>query len=106
LGLHDKVLLPGESKEVTIREAGGQIEVTSYDMAFSLPAGNCLILPVANTTAEMLAWYIMESLLPKLEACSALIHVETLEVAVEEADHQWGICRRKFLPSGKRDGAV
>jgi 6-pyruvoyltetrahydropterin/6-carboxytetrahydropterin synthase len=100
LALHDKILLPGKSEEVRIREADGQLEVSSYDKAFSLPAGNCLILPIANATAEMLAWYIMESLLPKLEASSALTHVETLEVAVEEADHQWGICRRAMAAGG------
>jgi 6-pyruvoyltetrahydropterin/6-carboxytetrahydropterin synthase len=92
--LHDKVLLPGLSEEVEIEQTGGQIDVSSYDKRFSLPVVNCLILPVANTTAEMLAWYILEALLPKLDEHSALAHVETLEVAVEEADHQWGICRR------------
>ncbi len=96
LELHDRILLPGKSEEVSIREADGQIEVASYDKRFSLPAGNCLILPIANTTAEMLAWYLMESLLPILEAHAALTHVESLEVAVEEADHQWGICRRNI----------
>ncbi|MEW8136069.1 MAG: 6-carboxytetrahydropterin synthase [Candidatus Thiodiazotropha endolucinida] len=99
-GLHDKVLLPGKSDEVAIKKSSGQLEVSSYDKVFSLPADNCLILPVANTTAEMIAWYIMESLLPKLEACAALTHVKNLEVAVEEADHQWGICRRVIHSGG------
>lgn len=92
--LNDKVLLPGGSDEVSIEEADGQIAVSSYGKRFSLPVGNCLILPIANTTAEMLAWYLMESLLPLLAAQSALSRVETLEIAVEEADQQWGICRR------------
>jgi hypothetical protein len=48
----------------------------SYDKAFSLLTGYCLILPMTNATAEMRAWYIMECLLSKLEACSALTHVE------------------------------
>jgi 6-pyruvoyltetrahydropterin/6-carboxytetrahydropterin synthase len=99
LELHDKILLPGKSTEVDIEEAQGQVEVTSYDKRFSLPANNCLILPISNTTAEMLAWYIMESLLPMLEAHEALTHVASLEIAVEEADRQWGICRRD-LQSG------
>jgi 6-pyruvoyltetrahydropterin/6-carboxytetrahydropterin synthase len=92
--LHDKILLPGHSKEVEIKRVDAQIEVLSYDKYFSLPADNCLILPIANATAEMLAWYIMESLLPMLETRDALNHVNSLEVAVEEADQQWGICRR------------
>ncbi|MES9831801.1 MAG: 6-carboxytetrahydropterin synthase [Candidatus Thiodiazotropha sp. LLP2] len=96
LQLHDKILLPGKSKEVEIVVVGNQIEVSSYDKQFSLPMSNCLILPIANATAEMLAWYIMESLLPLLESHNALSHVEILEIAVEEADQQWGICRRDF----------
>jgi 6-pyruvoyltetrahydropterin/6-carboxytetrahydropterin synthase len=96
LQLHDKILLPGKSQEVDITTVGEQIEVTSYDKKFSLPSVNCLILPIANATAEMLAWHIMESLLPKLRQHSALTHVETLEIAVEEADRQWGICRRNI----------
>lgn len=98
--LHDKILLPGKSEEVAIKQTGDRIEVSSYDKHFALPATNCLVLPVANTTAEMLAWYVMESLLPKLETDSALAHVKSLEVAVEEADHQWGICRREIHSGG------
>ncbi len=105
LTLHDKILLPGRSGEVKIEQVAGQIEVSSYDKHFSLPADNCLVLPVANTTAEMLAWHIIESLLPLLQAHTTLSHVQTLEVAVEEADHQWGICRREILPARKRDSA-
>ncbi|MEJ2619295.1 MAG: 6-carboxytetrahydropterin synthase [Candidatus Thiodiazotropha sp.] len=96
LQLHDKILLPGKSQEVDITTVGEQIEVSSYDKKFSLPSVNCLILPIANATAEMLAWHIMESLLPKLQQYNSLTHVETLEIAVEEADCQWGICRRNL----------
>lgn len=99
--LHDKILLPGSSNEVSISDKEGQIEVSSYGKHFSLPVENCLILPITNSTAEMLAWYIMESLLPLLEERSALRHVEHLEIAVEEADQQWGICRRS-IHSGQR----
>lgn len=99
--LNDKVLLPGSSEEIRVQEQDGQIEVSSYDKRFSLPAGNCLVLPIANTTAEMLAWYIMETLIPLLERHSSLTQVETLELAVEEADQQWGICRRR-IRSGPR----
>jgi 6-pyruvoyltetrahydropterin/6-carboxytetrahydropterin synthase len=97
--LNDKVLLPGRSDEVTLQEEGGQIHVSSCGKRFTLPAGNCAVLPVRNTTAEMLAWYILESLIPRLEAHAALSNVAMLQVAVEEADHQWGICRRS-LDSG------
>ena len=96
LELNDKVLLPGRSEEVSVQQIEGQVEVASYGKRFSLPTENCLILPLANTTAEMLAWYLMERLVPMLEQHAALTHVQVLEVAVEEADQQWGICRRRI----------
>jgi 6-pyruvoyltetrahydropterin/6-carboxytetrahydropterin synthase len=96
LELNDRILLPGKSEEVSVHRTEGQIEVSSYGKYFSLPAENCLILPIANATAEMLAWYLMERLISMLETHTALAQVQTLEVAVEEADQQWGICRRSM----------
>jgi 6-pyruvoyltetrahydropterin/6-carboxytetrahydropterin synthase len=98
--LHDRVLLPGASSEVTLEQDGGQIRVFSHGKHFSLPASNCAVLPVSNTTAEMLAWHILESLLPGLRDHAALSAVDVLQVAVEEADHQWGVCRRRIGHAG------
>jgi 6-pyruvoyltetrahydropterin/6-carboxytetrahydropterin synthase len=92
--LHDKVLLPGESEEIQLEEDGENLQVSSYGKHFTLPLANCAVLPVSNTTAEMLAWHILESLLGHPQARAGLSQVEALEVAVEEADRQWGICRR------------
>lgn len=94
--LHDKVLLPATSKEVDIEQRDGLVHVRSYDKCFTLPLENCCLLPLSNTTAEMLAWYIGERLLESLEARQAADHLALLEVAVEEADRQWGICRREI----------
>lgn len=95
LELHDKVLVPGQSREVLWSEDGDLIQIESYGKRFTLPAENCAVLPVSNTTAEMLAWYILETLVPRLEAQASMAKVEVLQVAVEEADRQWGICRRR-----------
>lgn len=95
-GLTDRILLPGKSSEVVLQTNGDQIEVSSYDKRFSLPVENCVVLPVPNTTAEMLAWFIVESLVPLLMKHECLSQVSQIEVAVEEADRQWGICRRSF----------
>jgi 6-pyruvoyltetrahydropterin/6-carboxytetrahydropterin synthase len=100
-GLHDRVLLPGASEEVAVWEESGQMRVSSYGKRFALPADNCAVLPVSNTTAELLAWHVLESLVPALERRGALGTLETLEVAVEEADRQWGVCRRVFGARGR-----
>jgi 6-pyruvoyltetrahydropterin/6-carboxytetrahydropterin synthase len=93
--LHDKVLLPANSREVTLADTDdGCIEARSYDKRFVLPRDNCFLLPVGNTTAEMLAWYIGEELLKELHAHNSAGNVSSLTIAVEEADRQWGVYRR------------
>jgi 6-pyruvoyltetrahydropterin/6-carboxytetrahydropterin synthase len=101
LELHNKVLIPGRSDEFSGSENEGQIQVESHGRRFVLPAENCAVLPVSNTTAEMLAWHILERLLPRLEAQSALSDVRVIQAAVEEADRQWGLCRRELGVGGR-----
>jgi 6-pyruvoyltetrahydropterin/6-carboxytetrahydropterin synthase len=92
--LHDRVLLPGESHVMRIARRDGLIEVSAYDKRFAFPEDNCAVLPVTNTTAEMLAWHIGEELTRALDARGLLANLTEIEVAVEEADRQWGVCRR------------
>lgn len=93
--LNDKVLLPGRSEVVNLERDGDVVHVASYGRRFVLPADNCAVLPVSNTTAELLAWYIGDRLLAEMRKDGGLDNVEYLQVAVEEADRQWGICRRE-----------
>jgi 6-pyruvoyltetrahydropterin/6-carboxytetrahydropterin synthase len=55
------------------------------------PSGDCRLLPVANTTSELLAAYIGERLLSSLGGAAAKI--ERLRVEVDECDGQIGIWR-------------
>lgn len=92
--LNDKVLLPANSDVVSLEQRDSLMYVSSYDKQFMLPEDNCYLLPVSNTTAEMLAWYIGERLLAALQQQGAAANVGELEIAVEEADRQWGVCRK------------
>jgi len=94
--LHDGVLLPGASAEVEITEQDGLVTASSYGKRFTLSAQSAIILPLPNTTAEMLALHISNRLVEALGAKDALANLHSLEVAVEEADNQWGIHRRTF----------
>ncbi|MCF7985337.1 MAG: 6-carboxytetrahydropterin synthase [Thiohalocapsa sp.] len=94
--LHDGVLLPGQSDEVSIREQDGMVAVESYGKRFLLPKESAIILPMPNTTAEMLAMHIGDRLVEALGRHDALAGLSSLQVAVEEADRQWGIHRRRF----------
>lgn len=94
--LHDGVLVPTESTEVSVeRRDEGLVEIRSYDRHFILSRASCILLPVPNTTAEMLARHIGDRLIDELKQRDALGNLHSLEVAVEEADQQWGICRRE-----------
>ena len=55
------------------------------------PRGDCVILPVANTTAELLAQYIGQRLLTAIQRRTGQ-RPSRLRVAVDENHGQWGIC--------------
>ncbi|MCG6864355.1 MAG: 6-carboxytetrahydropterin synthase [Thiogranum sp.] len=93
--LHDKVLLPADSDEVVIEERDDCYHVHSYAKHYMFPAENCCLLPVSNATAEMLAWHICNQLLEALRRENAANNLSEIEVAVEEADRQWGIFRQQ-----------
>lgn len=93
--LNDKVLLPASSAEVLIEEQGEYLRVSSYNKQYVFPVDNCCLLPIGNATAEMLAWHICRQLLEALQRQNALGNLSEIEVAVEEADRQWGIYRQQ-----------
>ncbi|MCW8948651.1 MAG: 6-carboxytetrahydropterin synthase [Sedimenticola sp.] len=99
--LHDGVLIPTQSKEVTLTERDNDmLEIRSYDKCFILSRSSCILLPIANTTAEMLAYHISNRLIESLQAHQGLGNLKTLEIAVEEADQQWGIYQCELSHDG------
>ncbi len=95
--LHDGVLVPTEGADIQVSEVDGDmIEIRSYNKRYILARESCILLPIPNTTAEMLALHISNRLLETLRSENALGNLTTLEVAVEEADEQWGICAREI----------
>ncbi|MGB5832128.1 MAG: 6-carboxytetrahydropterin synthase [Thiohalocapsa sp.] len=94
--LHDGVLLPGASREVEIAQQNEVVTASSYGKRFTVPAESAIILPLPNTTAEMLALHVSNRIVDKLNSHQALGNLRSLEVAVEEADNQWGIHLQDF----------
>jgi 6-pyruvoyltetrahydropterin/6-carboxytetrahydropterin synthase len=56
--LDHRMLLPLRSPQITLCEDGSNIKVTHGDRYWSFPRGECALVPIANTTAELLADYI------------------------------------------------
>jgi 6-pyruvoyltetrahydropterin/6-carboxytetrahydropterin synthase len=66
--LDHRVLLPAKHPAIHVSRRPGEIEVASAGRRWVFPDGDCLLLPIANTTTELLAQYVGERLLGALRA--------------------------------------
>lgn len=91
--LDHRVLLPDRHPLIAV--AAGDREVvatfTPDGRRWIFPRGDCAILPVANTTAELLARYLAERLRDAL-AQRLGFQAERIRLAVDENHGQWGVC--------------
>ena len=60
------MLLPTQHPQIRVVDDGREVTATFEDRRWMFPSGDCRLLPVANTTAELLAAYIGEQLLAAL----------------------------------------
>jgi 6-pyruvoyltetrahydropterin/6-carboxytetrahydropterin synthase len=85
------MLLPTCHATIRVVEQRGEVTVTHGERRWVFPPGDCVLLPVANTTAELLARYLGEQLWAALEKRSGH-RPDLLRLAVDECDGQWGAC--------------
>ena len=89
--LDHRMLLPTEHTTIRVVEQAGEVSVTHGERRWIFPRGDCALLPVANTTAELLARYLGEQLLAALERRLGK-RPERLRISVDECDGQWATC--------------
>jgi 6-pyruvoyltetrahydropterin/6-carboxytetrahydropterin synthase len=90
--LDHHVLLPTQHEQIHVHAGPKEVEAKFEDRRWVFPLEDCVLLPVANTTAELLARYIGLRLLDALEQRTSS-RPKVLEVAVDENCGQWAICR-------------
>lgn len=91
--LNERVLVPAGNDTLKIVQADGQLEITCQDGSrFSLPEADCVVLPLAHSSAEELAEYLAGRFVERLAILSER-GVETIELVVEEAPGQEARCR-------------
>jgi 6-pyruvoyltetrahydropterin/6-carboxytetrahydropterin synthase len=56
--LDHRMMLPTRSRHILLHEEGPNVRVTYGDRYWSFPRDECVLVPIANTTAELLADYI------------------------------------------------
>jgi 6-pyruvoyltetrahydropterin/6-carboxytetrahydropterin synthase len=93
-----KVLLPTENQKLAFRENGAQIAVDYFgEPKYVFPKSDCALLPIANTTAEMLAQYLGRSVRQQLDK-GGYRHLTLLELEVEENYGQSATYRESLAP--------
>lgn len=89
--LDHHMLLPTDHAKIQVTAKEAEVEVRFEDRRWVFPRGDCILLPVSNTTAELMARYIGQQLLERLEKRTGA-RPQRLVLGVDENEGQWGIC--------------
>ncbi len=80
--LDHRVLLPTGSPTIRIAARKGEIEVTWGERHWAFPQEDCLLLPLANTTTELLAQYVGEQLTTALKTLG--VNPDRMRIEISE----------------------
>jgi 6-pyruvoyltetrahydropterin/6-carboxytetrahydropterin synthase len=89
--LDHRVLLPGRHPAVRALADGRQIEVAFGDRRWVFPTEDCCLLPVANTTTELLAQYVGERLVAAL-ASPSVAALRSVRIEISESGGCSAVC--------------
>ena len=84
------VLLPTQHPMIEIQEKDDEVEATFENRRWVFPRGDCVLLPVPNTTSEQLARYLADRLVVELKSHTPTIPLK-LRVEVDENNGQVGV---------------
>ena len=92
--LDHSVLLPETHSAIKVvtSDDGREVTATFEERRWVFPAEDCRILPITNTTAELLASWIGARLMDDLKLKNAA-GIQSLSVGVEENFGQWATVR-------------
>jgi 6-pyruvoyltetrahydropterin/6-carboxytetrahydropterin synthase len=90
-----KVLLPLQNPKLEISEQDDAVLVSSEGRPrYRFPKIDCALLPIPNTTVEMLAQYLAGRV--RQELAGSAVHVRAIEMEVEETFGQSATYRESF----------
>lgn len=84
------MLLPTQHPLIRVEVVGEEVEVRFRERRWIFPRGDCVLLPLVQTTAELLAQYIGQRLVTAL-ADRIQYRPESIRIEVDENHGQWGI---------------
>ncbi len=92
--LDEKVLLPAHSDCLQIEEHADRVVVRYERDEFSFPRADVVLVPIAHSSAEELAHYLVGQLRAELRA-DGVTRIRALRVGVEETPGQAAYCREE-----------
>ncbi len=90
-GLDHRVLLPTEHPKICVHAAPHAVEARFENRRWVFPLEDCVLLPIENTTAELIAFWIAGQLRDQLNR-SPKHALDRLRVEVEENFGQSAFC--------------
>jgi 6-pyruvoyltetrahydropterin/6-carboxytetrahydropterin synthase len=87
--LDHHVLLPTDHPQIRVTAGQTEVEASFEDRRWVFPRGDCILLPVPNTTTELIARYLGQRLVAAITA-DGLPRPNHLRIAVDENNGQWG----------------
>ncbi len=94
--LDHRTLLPGQSALIQVEsDREGGLIVRTPDQWYRFPAGDVVVLPLPNTTAELLAHYLCSRFREELAKQPEAQHLTAIEVSVAETFGQEAIYREQ-----------
>lgn len=91
--LDHRMLVPTQSKLIAVEEHAGSVRLRFRDKEWTFPREDCVLLPIQNTTAELLAGYLASRLRDELRSrhqfAPDAVRVEVEESFGQIAQYEW-----------------
>ncbi len=91
--LDHRMMLPTRNVHITVTERPASLHVRYREREWLFPRDDCVLLPIENTTAELLARYIGQRLLADLKRqyqfVPRVLRVEVEENIGQSATYEW-----------------
>jgi len=93
--LDHHVILADSHPTIKVQSNETEVVATFEKKRWVFPKEDCVLLPVSNTTAELIASYFVDRLIPEMKDH---LHpgIRQLTVRIDENQGQWGECTVKF----------
>jgi 6-pyruvoyltetrahydropterin/6-carboxytetrahydropterin synthase len=94
--LDHHMLLATKHPMILIEEHADEVTARFRNKRWVFPREDCMLLPIVNTTAEEIAWWMATQLRAKLYP-EIGPRLTMLEIGIDENNGQWGYCRLPWI---------